>query len=300
MSMNNQFELINKLYHGISSDQLKPEKKLDNSNSYTFLKENPDIELHSMNGLMIPFSSQWKNIGINLSGGADSACLTMLLCDIILKNNYDCKIHIITHCRGWDTKPWQLPISIKVYNKLKDTWPNIIDKRFENFIPPEMEHGNSGTPFKDEKGEKQSGDNIEVDSFNRYITYKEKLNATFNATTLNPSSKDFLSRLETEQPPKRSNLVENGNVDNLITRHYWKYPIYDCTPFVFVEKNIIMKFYDLYDNHDLLNLTRSCEGDIFHFNMKLKDYTEDMDVPLCGKCYWCIEREWAIEKNENE
>ena len=113
--------------------------------------------------------------------------MTILLCDIISKNNIDCKIHIITHCRGWTIKPWQLPISIKVYNKLKELWPNIIEKRFENYIPPEIEYASSGMPFKDHKGEYHSGDQIEIDSFNKYIVYREKLNATFNATTLNPS-----------------------------------------------------------------------------------------------------------------
>ncbi len=268
-----------------------------NNNLYEdFVKNNSEINLHNMNGLIIPFSNEWKNIGINLSGGADSASLTILLCDIISKNNIDCKIHIITHCRGWTIKPWQLPISIKVYNKLKELWPNIIEKRFENYIPPEIEYASSGMPFKDHKGEYHSGDQIEIDSFNKYIVYREKLNATFNATTLNPSSKDFISRLVTEQPPKRSRSIKDGNIDDLIFK---KNNYYECTPFVFTEKDVVIKYFYLYDKLNLLNITRSCEGNIFHLNIKFEDYVDDMDIPICNHCFWCKERNWAIEKIKN-
>lgn len=276
------FESNNKLYQNI-------------------VKKYNELSFHDMYGLIIPFSSKWKNIGINLSGGADSACLTMLLCNIIKKNNYDCKIHIITHCRCWKTKPWQFPISLKVYNKLKEKWPNIIGKRYKNYIPPEIEQTNAGSPFVDQKGEKQSGDNIVVDSFNRYITYKVNLNATFNATTLNPSNKEFITKLGSIgvlEPPKRSKTAENGLEENVIWKYYSHY---ECTPFVFIEKNVIMAFYDLYENLDLLNITRSCEGEIdqFDINKKVKSWenyskNENMEVPLCGECYWCVEREWSI------
>ena len=46
-----------------------------------------EIQLFRFNGLDIPFSKHWKKVGINLSGGADSACLTYLLCKIITENN---------------------------------------------------------------------------------------------------------------------------------------------------------------------------------------------------------------------
>jgi len=151
-------------------------------------------------------------------------------------------------------------------------------------------------PFKDHKGEYHSGDQIEIDSFNKYIVYREKLNATFNATTLNPSSKDFISRLVTEQPPKRSRSIKDGNIDDLIFK---KNNYYECTPFVFTEKDVVIKYFYLYDKLNLLNTTRSCEGNIFHLNIKFEDYVDDMDIPICNHCFWCKERNWAIEKIKN-
>ena len=48
-----------------------------NNNLYkTVSKEYPDITLHNVYGLTIPFSDKWKTIGMNLSGGADSASIS--------------------------------------------------------------------------------------------------------------------------------------------------------------------------------------------------------------------------------
>ena len=38
---------------------------------------------HEVNGLIIPFNPEWKNIAVNVSGGADSACGTSTLAKII-------------------------------------------------------------------------------------------------------------------------------------------------------------------------------------------------------------------------
>ena len=55
------------------------------------------LEAHLIDDVYLPFNPNWTKVAVNLSGGADSACLTFLLTDIILKNNYNCKIDIITH-----------------------------------------------------------------------------------------------------------------------------------------------------------------------------------------------------------
>ena len=53
----------------------------------------------------IPFNTSWKNVGIAVSGGADSALLAYLVCNLAKKSNST--IHIINHIRCWKTKPWQ-------------------------------------------------------------------------------------------------------------------------------------------------------------------------------------------------
>ena len=70
------FEFNNNLY-----------KKLTTQFQEMYGIDAPNLEFYQINGLDIPFSSFWKRIAINLSGGADSACLTFLICKIIQDNN---------------------------------------------------------------------------------------------------------------------------------------------------------------------------------------------------------------------
>ena len=55
----------------------------------------------------------------------------------------------------------------------------------------------------------------------------------------------------------------------------------------------------VYKNKDIMSLfdtTRSCEGEFT--NLNYTTYTCGDEVPLCNKCFWCKEREWAIEQNK--
>lgn len=262
------FEVSNKLY------DLIPAEHTDK------------IKSHNIYGLDIPFSPSWKNIGINLSGGADSACLAMLLATIITENNYDCKIHVITFVRCWQTRPWQEPIGHDVYNKLKTMFPNTFAGRYENYIPPELEYGVSGPIING-----RSGDQIEGSSFNQYISYKHKFDATFNATSKNPKAEGFENRME-----QRDKDPENGELTDVI---YYSKGAYFCHPFRFVQKDWIIAQYYLHNAVDLYNTTRSCEGDINDGNAihlvvpTLESYNPSIEVPTCGKCFWCLERNWA-------
>ena len=117
----------------------------------------------TQDGLNIPFNPDWEKIAVNVSGGADSCLLTSLLCRHIEANNLKCKIDIITHQRVWTVRPWAGPISLDVYNALKEKWPNIINKRLTNYIPPELEHSTLGNIVGN-----ISGDQIIVQSFNDF------------------------------------------------------------------------------------------------------------------------------------
>lgn len=252
-----------------------------------------NITFHRINGLDIPFSADWKRIGINVSGGADSSCLAMLLGKIITENNYDCKIHIVTFNRCWDTRPWQGPIALNVFNKLKDMYPGVIVDRHINYIPPELEWGNTGGPILNGK----SGDQIEGASFNAFISYTQKLDALFNATSKNPGEDGFDNRLL-----KRDKDPENGVLEDVI---FLRKGTYFCHPFRFVKKNWIVAQYYLHSAQDLYNTTRSCEGDINDGKAKeiipngLDDYKPGMFIPLCESCFWCLERSWAESKLED-
>ena len=40
-----------------------------------------------IDGVRIPFNTEWNNIAISVSGGADSALLAYLLCDLAKEHN---------------------------------------------------------------------------------------------------------------------------------------------------------------------------------------------------------------------
>jgi tRNA(Ile)-lysidine synthase TilS/MesJ len=116
----------------------------DNNNLYKNMSDT--VFLTRIGQLDIPFDRTWKRIGVNLSGGADSALLTYLLCKIIVDNKLDTKIDVITYQRCWETRPWQGHVSRKVYAWFLDNFADIINDRHTAYIPPEIEHGVVG-PF---------------------------------------------------------------------------------------------------------------------------------------------------------
>jgi len=243
----------------------------------------------TQDGLNIPFNPDWEKIAVNVSGGADSCLLTSLLCRHIEANNLKCKIDIITHQRVWTVRPWAGPISLDVYNALKEKWPNIINKRLTNYIPPELEHSTLGNIVGN-----RSGDQIIVQSFNDFQAAENDYNAIFNATTKNPSMET-----PTEDRMRNRDFVAVGLNEYLfVSKNYWQ-----CMPFIATEKDWVVKQYKDLGLLDLYKKTRSCEGDgRFGGSLIGKDYWwykyKKVEVETCGKCFWCVERKWAEDQNE--
>lgn len=218
---------------------------------------------------------QWKKIGISLSGGADSALLSYLIC-----SRTNAEIHFTTQIRMWRTRPWQEYVADEVVSWFK----NRFDNKFyhhKNLVPPELEEPTEYL-IKDEYGKMKSGNRIILRSYNEYIAHKHKLNALYGAINKNPDV-EFEGRVEER---------DTGH----IPPHYIHNGIDICHPFVYTKKDWIVKQYYHEDIIDLFNLTRSCEGEFE--GLDYTSYTPGQDVPLCGKCFWCKEREWAIEQNK--
>jgi hypothetical protein len=238
--------------------------------------------LHEIDGVYFPIDKDWKNIAISVSGGADSALLAYLLCDLIQKNNYDITVHVITHVRCWKTRPWQKHDAEAVYNWLFQRFYHQKFVRHINFIPPDLEWGSKGPTIVDEYGKLNSGDIIEIRSFAEYIGHKENLDAYFNAVTHNPNIEieGAMSTRDVEPTP--------DNLSKMITTHMGKLSSH---PFRFIDKSWVYNQYKKLDILDLFNTTRSCEGEFK--NITYETYTPGQYVPICGKCFWCSERAWA-------
>jgi hypothetical protein len=230
----------------------------------------------------IPFDNNWKKIAISLSGGADSALLTYLLCQKISHQ----EVHIISHIRCWKTKPWQEYDALNVYNWFTTKFPEIKFFRHTNFISPDLEYGDRGPILIDEYGKNVSGDNAEIRSFAEYICYTKNIDCYYNAVTRNPEGVELEGAMkERDVDPKEDN-------DHLyFMQHMGRYA---CHPFRFIDKSWVMQKYKDLKITDLRDITRSCDG-IFE-NLDYRSYNPGYSVPTCGKCFWCKEREWALKQ----
>jgi hypothetical protein len=172
-----------------------------------------------------------------------------------------------------------------VFNWLQDKFPEIEFKRHTNFISPELEWGDQGPTMVDEYGKLVSGDNIEIRAFAEYVCFHENVNAYYNAVTRNPRNVDFVGM------PTRDIDPTDDNQHLSVTMHMGKFALH---PFRFVEKDWVVKQYHRLEINELLEITRSCEGEFKHINYT--NYIPGQYVPTCNECFWCKERAWAYEK----
>lgn len=236
-----------------------------------------NLSTYKADGLYIPFDPTWNRVLINLSGGADSAILTFLLCKHIEDNNYNCTVDVVSYIRMWKTRPWQSSIALNVYNWLKNRFPDIVKNRYTTFIPPELEMGAIG--LINDLG--RPGDAIIGTSYSQYLQAQHGYNAIYNATTKNPPGNTNPRRVVTRDNPQ----IERSILALLGTDGWF------LTPFTLVAKDWIVKQYVNNDVLDLLNTTRSCEGEFSELNYKT--YIPNQIVPICNECFWCDERAWA-------
>lgn len=238
-----------------------------------------------MNQVNIPYDPEWKNVAISVSGGADSALLAYLVCELAYEHNTT--IHIINHVRCWKTKPWQQNDAYRVFQWLSQRFYHKVFKRHTNFIAPELEYGNIGPNLTDEYGKKVSGDNIQQRAYAEFICYKYNIDAYYNAVTHNPRGVNLGGMVERDV--ERSEETKHLE----IMKHMG---VWASHPFRFVDKSWVVKQYKDRDIMSLFKITRSCEGTFE--GITYETYSPKNIVPVCGTCFWCKEREWAIEQNK--
>lgn len=232
--------------------------------------------------ISVPFDNSHKNIAISVSGGADSALLTYILCLRIANTT----VHIINNIRCWKTKPWQQQDIKNVVRWFENRFPNIKFKVHTNFVPPELEWGDKGRTITDEYGKLVSGDTLELRAWAEYVCFQNDVDAYYNGVTRNPKDVDFQGMPTRDIDPTDDNkhLEAMTHMGRLVYH-----------PFRFIDKSEIVKMYRELNIMDLFDLTRSCEGT---FDIDYKSYTPGQYVPVCHTCFWCKEREWAIEQSK--
>ena len=275
-----QDKMSNDTIRLVISHHEKQVKKLLNKNSNVRDLFSKGLHTNIVDGVKIPLNPEWKNIVVMLSGGADSACLTYTLCNLIKKHRLKIRVHVISGIRVWKNRPWASDVSQNVYNYLKTAWPKIIGDRHSYFIPPYFEHGNLGNVF-----DGQPGEAIILDQYIEYLCITEKYDAVFDATTENPPN----------YSDKRMEARDPGSSRILLTARdeFWR-----LGPLQTTKKDWVIKQYKDNNILDLLKLTRSCEGEFV--GLDHTTYIPGQRVLECGDCFWCKERSWALKENNIE
>lgn len=262
-----------------------------------------------VNGLPIPFDKSYKKIVLNLSGGADSSLLLYIMCKIIEHTGADTKIYPATMIRFWQEKPWLEQSARNVYDYCKERFPDIIEEHQWGILPHWAETTKVNVVddywvnilFKDVK-DMANLDVLFIKDFDDYIVKKIDADAVYAGATTNPDidiDDEFnLPEFREPAPLSPDELIKVKRLyEDLWTDHKPKYQFkehWGIDPFALITKEWVMAQYDNFGIQDLLELTRSCEGD---YNGVLKKYINDdyETPPECGECFFCKERQWGID-----
>ena len=209
-----------------------------------------------------------ENIILTCSGGADSSMLLFETCKAINELKSLSKVYVFT--LGTDPKD-------RFNARCANAVINVIAKHFNNNYPI-VSHQVFYAPAQEQKYFDKHMDKIKK---NYRITVE------LGATSLPPpagvsviNSDGILIDMYDPLVSYRYNLKytnQNGNVTSYL-------------PYYKTDKVGIIKKYKDYGILDtLLPVTRSCES----LNAKeTNNHTTE-----CGKCWWCLERKWAIDSN---
>jgi hypothetical protein len=246
------------------------------------------LDYVTVNGLPIHFNTNFKNVGINFSGGADSTMLMYMLAKIIEHLKCDTKLVPLSVIRFSDTSDFSEVVKEKIHAYLSNLFPSIIQPVVWGFIPTPFEN----TPIKnltilDNKSKREFQNLIDVNAtsdvlyfryFNNWVSKKYLLNAIYDGTTTNPAyAKDIPNSPKFRQATERlfnfsPSIFKNEFFKNLTS----------ILPFERVEKSWVTAQYSNFDLEELFDMTESCpvtKGGCNELN----------------NCFHCAERNWSIE-----
>ena len=201
-----------------------------------------------------------KRVGIQVSGGADSALVLYNLVNCI----NDADIYVITG-------------SINTENNFNE--------KYAKDVVAEVQRLTNTKSIKEHvfKRQKQRGQQAGTDpnviyrkSMLHRVAKKYNLDLMLNGVTMNPP-KGILDEGRDKRRDKPMPLK--------IEDEWLLVPVF--RPFAQNDKRTIMKQYKKLDIMSLFAKTWSCEGTI--------ESTQNFTVP-CGECWWCKERQWAMEE----
>lgn len=228
-----------------------------------------------------------ENVILRLSGGADSAILMWLICNEWNKRKTPLNLYTITVVH--EKRNWQSYHAQQVFDFVSEQFPDVNHLEFKSELCTDP-GGTSTQP------DRWSSRYVEKQTKLIYETI-DKIGADvqiFNGVTSNPPkeigeklwgwSETFKDIWECREKHRdwenrhNQKLIDHGMMDGI---NQWY-----CNPFGQSHKEHVIRIYRRHNLIDtLLPLTRSCEG---------WDYITDGFTKECGQCWWCKEREWAL------
>lgn len=247
-------------------------RKRANSDEYidVFADFEEEFTADSGSSTVIPLSEKWGTLGIQVSGGLDSALLLYLTTNAIQKHQLNLKIQ---------------PISVFIPSKVKNiaSTEAIIDKIREitgaDFI-------NNGLIFN-MPTEETTTHNGKKDQFFvnmiRNLFNEGKIDFEFNGNTKNPPD---AARVGWKNDAHRQKNRDSA-ASVYTTTH-------SASPHYNMDKSDIINLYIKHNIFDqIAPLTCSCDENISIV------HEFELNVP-CGSCWWCKERRWGFESNNVE
>jgi hypothetical protein len=234
------------------------------------------------------FQDDWNNIGIMLSGGADSSIIYYAACDYY-KDRDDVNIYALSLNSEW--KPWYGDFAADVIRITEELTGKACAGHIVDYTALHNSH-DSGQEYI-----------IGQERMTTRAIAEYNLNALYNGITLNPNIDEMTSRLTQVHGAGSRNLKEflvhvPGRDLSRDNAPNWKNFSIDDTgchrirPFIQRDKMVTFEAYDYYGVIDTLYpFTYSCEtrpGDNFYDPRASDDHVH------CEQCWFCSERFYAF------
>jgi len=244
-------------------------RKLANSDTTEQIHADTEVFFTADSGFstVIPLGKNWKTLGIQVSGGLDSALLLFLTAKAIQDQNLNIKIQPISIFIP--TKAKNIVATKAIIEKVRElTGADFINDGLVFNMPLEL------TSTKDGKKDKFFDTTI-VQLFNDGI-----IDFEFNGNTKNPP--EHIRKYFDNDNSRQKN---RDNAESIYNNPWGASPHYN------MDKRDIVNLYVKYDLvNELAPLTISCDANT---NMI---HSKQSTVP-CGQCWWCHERKYGFDSN---
>ena len=235
------------------------------------------------------FSDNFKNIGIKLSGGADSSIVYYGVCDYY-KDNPNVNIYALTMYT--DEKSWYPEGSKKVINQVKEL-TGVVPT--EHFIFYASGHNKDLKLY--ENGQEAMTD-IAIEKYKLDVVYSglsknPPVNEMINFFKLNHEKfglkfEKLIDYIETRDITRD---IDTPLVAEIFEQKKYSHPVTRVRPFINCDKKETYNAYNYYNMLEkLYPLTNSCE-------VLLKpDEDRSKFSGHCGHCFFCLERWYGFDK----